>query len=138
MSTQKANKSTILSFLYGENYEDALGNIDTGFIGFEKETGNNNTRNTAFRVIVLFSLLTNLTMALINSPLVNLAVYLTNWAMLLSLTLTLLVLKCSIDPHIKDKKGWLAATHIIFELASIVNAIVVTVYWLTIYSNSIK
>ena len=77
-------------------------------------------------------------MGLINSPLVNLAVYLTNWAMLLSLMLTLLVLKCSVDPHIKEKKGWLAATHIIFELASVINAIVVPVYWLTIYSKDIK
>ena len=77
-------------------------------------------------------------MAVITSPLIYLAVYLTNWALLLSLALTLLVLKCSIDPHSKAKKGWLAATHIFFELATVINVVVVPVYWGTIHSTSIK
>lgn len=76
-------------------------------------------------------------MALINSPIINLAVYLTNWAMLISLTMTLLVLKCSLDPHIKEKKGWLAMTHILFELSAVINVVVVSVYWLTIHSKVI-
>lgn len=79
------------------------------------------------------ALLTNLTLALINNPLINLAVYFTNWAMLSSLALNLLVLKCSNDPGIKEKKGWLAATHIAFELATSLNAIVCSIYWPTIH-----
>ena len=129
----ETTKAVCLKFLYGANQDDMLGDIDRGFIAFEKEQGSNNSRLTAFRVVTLFSLLTNLTMALINSPIINLAVYLTNWALLISLTLTLLVLKCSLDPHIKAKKGWLAMTHILFELAVVINAIVVSVYWLTIH-----
>jgi len=85
------------------------------------------------RYIVLAALLTNFTLALVNNPLINLAVYFTNWGMLSSLLLTLLVLKCTSDPDIKEKKGWLAATHITFELATSINAIVCSIYWPTIH-----
>ena len=107
-------KSTALTLLYGEDYEEKLGNIDTGYIGYEEETGANNTIRTAFRVQMLFGLQLNLLMALILSPAFELLVYLTNWALILSILLTLLVIKGSLDPDIKAKKGQLAATHIIF------------------------
>ena len=85
------------------------------------------------RHIALTALLTNFTLALVNNPLINLAVYFTNWGMLSSLFLTLLVLKCTSDPDIKEKKGWLASTHIMFELATSINAIVCAIYWPTIH-----
>ena len=127
-----------MTFLYGDNYDELLGTIDCGFIGFEREDGTGVTMTTVYRILTLFALLLNLTMALINSPVINLAVYLTNWAMLLSISLTLMVLKCSLDPHIKKKKRWLAATHIIFELATVLNAVVVSVYWPTIHFKVIQ
>ena len=107
-------KSTALTLLYGEDYEEKLGNIQTGCIGYEEETGANNTIRTAFRVQMLFGLQLNLLMHLIQYPASELLVYLTNWALILSTLLTLFVIKGSLDPDIKAKKGQLAATHIIF------------------------
>ena len=98
-------KSTILTLLYGADYREQLGNIETGCIGYESETGANNTIRTAFRILVLFGLLSNLVTALILYPAIELTVYLTNWALLLSIAVTSMVLKGSLDPNIKDKKG---------------------------------
>ena len=92
---------------------------------------------TAFRILVLFGLLANLVTALILYPAIELTVYLTNWALLLSIAVTSMVLKGSLDPNIKEKKGWLAATHIIFQLGTVINSVVVVVYWLTIHSKVI-
>ena len=127
-----------MTYLYGSNYDDLLGTIDCGFIGFEREDSSRVTMATVYRIITLFALLLNLAMALINSPVINLAVYLTNWAMLLSISLTLMVLKCSFDSRISEKKGWLAATHIVFELATVLNVVVVSVYWPTIHFKVIQ
>ena len=135
-STEKERTSSCLRLLYGKNYEELLGNISTGFIGFEQEKGNRNL--IIVRVVTLFALMTNFTMALINNPIIYLAVYLTNWALLSSLLLVLLIFKCSLDPHTKAKKKWLAATHIMFELSIVINGVVVPVYWLTIHSDAIK
>ena len=106
--------STTLTLLYGADYKEKLGNIHTGCIGYESEIGANNTIRTAFRVLTLFCLVTNLVMHLILHPALELTVYLTNWALILSMILTLLVLKGSLDPNIQEKKGQLAATHILF------------------------
>ena len=92
---------------------------------------------TFIRVVTLAALLTNFIMAIAIHPLVNLAVYFTNWAMLLSLGLTALVLKCSLDPRIREKKGVLGLTHIVFELATSINVIVVLIYWPTIHFSTI-
>ena len=54
---------------------------------------------------MLFGLLSNLITALILYPAIELTVYLTNWALLLSLAVALMVLKGSLDPNIKKKKG---------------------------------
>ena len=130
--------SKALSLLYGSDYPDKLGNIHTGVIGYESETGANNTLRTAFRVLALFGLLMNLSMHFILYPAVELTVYLTNWALILSTVVTLLVLKGSLDPNIQTKKGQLAATHILFQLATVINLVVVFVYWLTIHSKVIE
>lgn len=92
--------STCLKLLYGSDYKNLLGNIHTGYIGFEREDCG--TATIVGRAVALALLVTNLTMFVLNysDNLVYLVVYFTNWALLLSFFLTLLVFKCSIDPNI--------------------------------------
>ena len=54
---------------------------------------------------------------------------LTHWALWLTTAQVMISLKCSMDPTIDKKLGWLAAHHIIFSLIMPMNLLVTSVYW---------
>ena len=52
----------------------------------------------------------------------------TNWALVLTLMANVLVIWYSFDPKIDEKKGWLALLHILIEITTITNVVVVIMY----------
>ena len=55
--------------------------------------------------------------------------YFTDWMMWLSLLLSISLYLCANDRDIKQKFGWLAYCHALFQLCMICNCIVVVIYW---------
>ena len=74
-------------------------------------------------------LLINFTWQLSIFPLSDLITFFTNWALMINLALSTFVLLCADDKNISKREGWLAATHILFEIATMSNVVVVIVYW---------
>ena len=59
--------------------------------------------------------------------------FLTGWTLLLQTLSMIVTIKCSLDPNINSKIGWLALCHTLFEILLCLNCLVLFVYWPVIH-----
>ena len=125
--------SSILRFLYGEDYEQNLGR---GCINFTKE---NEDKNSKFfqRVIAFVLVSINLAMGLALFPLWSLIAFFTNWCMIASLLSIVMITYCGSLPDIHLHTGKLACLHLLYEYAFMMNLVVVLVYWGALHAEVI-
>ena len=64
-----------------------------------------------------------------NYNLAQCATELTNWGLWMTILQIGVSLKCSLDPEIGSKRGWLITHHILFELVTPINILITFVYW---------
>ena len=61
--------------------------------------------------------------------LLSCATELSHWGLWLTTLWILISLKCSTDPQIGKKSGWLVAHHTLFEIVAPMNLLIFVVYW---------
>ena len=76
-------------------------------------------------------------MCVILFPLWSLATYFTNWTMLATLSCLFFSMLCASTKGIEQRKGRLAALHLLTEVAFLLNLVTVTVYWSVIHAATI-
>ena len=92
----------------------------------------------ALRLVALALVVTNLVFASVFFPLFPLLIFLTNWAMELTLVLIVIVIWSSFDKNINQKKGWLSAIHILAEISFMANFVTVVVYWPVLHKGALQ
>ena len=70
-------------------------------------------------------------------PVRNLGLYLTNWTVELTGITNFVFLLSLLDKRVNEKKGWLAFTHLLFEISAGLNICVVLVYWSIVHEKEI-
>ena len=66
------------------------------------------------------------------------AIFFTCWAYELTIVINVLVIWYSFDCKIDEKKGWLAVLHILIEITTMANVVVVLIYWLVIHQKAME
>ena len=87
------------------------------------------------------AIMIGINLAMLSFSLINWGVFatlqqLTNWVLILETVHLCVSLKCTTDPAIGNKAGWLTLHHLTFEVMCPFNFIVTTVYW-TILRESV-
>ena len=108
----KESSSEVLTYLYGQNYVNELGN---GCISFRKEHAEKKSLwRYDLRMLALLLAFIPFLLNVILFPLLTLVAFLTNWIECLTLLTCILVLWFSSDPEIHEKKWRLALLHTCF------------------------
>ena len=81
------------------------------------------------RALLLGNLLCINAYVLVTYRLLDCAKELSHWGLWLTTAWVAISLKCSIDPQIAEKRGWLTANHILFEIVAPINLLITSVYW---------
>ena len=96
------------------------------------------TWKLALRLVALALVVTNLIFAILFFDPIALLIFFTNWNMEFTLALVVIVIWCSFDKDINQKKGWLSAMHILTEISFISNFLTVSVYWSVLHKVAIE
>ena len=134
MSRQSENSSSLLQLFYGDNYAKILG-IDCICFDYEK---NRTPIMIALKVFAFMLPVINIALQLWLYDFSTLFVFFTLWAVELSLALSGLVLWCSLDPDINEKKGRLALMHILSEVSTAFNIVALVTYWPFIHKYALE
>ena len=70
-------------------------------------------------------------------PLNECFIYFTDLTMWLTLFSSILLFTCARDTSIKQKTGWLALSHALFQTCAICNTIVVVIYWSLLHQHTL-
>ena len=123
MGEKSVKNSKFLCLAYGDCYDKVLTEecvcMDSEFHG--------STWKLALRLVALAMLATNLVFAICFFHPFALLIFFTNWAMELTFAQVVIVIWCSFDKEINQKKGWLSAMHILTEAGFCFNFVVVIV-----------
>ena len=131
-----------LEYCYGHHYEKRISEL----VNFEHERkmkALGKVDHLAWRMRMMFLFINTVVFSFIflfwplNEAFANIFSKFTNCNLLMTLAHQLLVIKAASDKRINKRPGLLAAVHITFEAALIMNIIMVSVYWTIIHKVEI-
>ena len=128
-------KEWILTVLYGNNYRKTVKNE---FFSFERSSPKDRKWKLQLWYAALILLLINVAMGLWLSGPIIMMIYFTCWAYEVTLALVICIIVLSKDPSINKKVEKLALIHVLSEVATCFNIIVVMVYWPFLHREALK